>query len=141
MNHDAATATDRLAAMCHNRGRKELQRLLDRLTALVPIVRQQRREANRAAEEAYWSSDIPTAEAKRRWGKTRIMAGGDFCRVPYKDPDTPEYRELLSIGLAVAAFGGDDAVDEIGWALTEDRKIDGAIIWSEWDGRALALRG
>jgi hypothetical protein len=48
----------------------------------------------------------------------------------YRKVRTPEARELHSIGLAVAAFGGFDAISEIGWSLNDE------YVWTAWDGMA-----
>jgi hypothetical protein len=119
-----------LAALC--RSRPELERLLQRLAVLVPIVHRQQCDANLAAERAYFEdSGKATPEATAMWREHRMMAAGDFMQVPYPHGlDTPEWRELRSIGLAVAAFGGTDAISEMGYAVGGDH------LWHQWDGMA-----
>lgn len=122
-------ARDKLSALC--RSKPELERLLKRLAVVAPIVRQQVSEANRAAERAYYEdSGKPTPEAVEAWRRCGLMHGSDLIEIGYPHGlDTPEWRELRSIGLAVAAFGGSDAISEIGWVV-------GDVIWHEWDGMA-----
>lgn len=107
----------------------ELERLLERIRTLLPIVQQQRREANAAAELAYFSQPDVDAEAVRLWEQARIMSAATLIAIAYPRPSSAEYRELYAIGLAVAAFGGADAISAIGWEA-------GQGVWHIWDGMA-----
>ncbi len=114
----------------------ELDRLLDRLADLVPIWRRQRAEHDQAAAERYYSSDVPSEEAKALWRRHRVISGSDLVRIGYGRLDTPEARELRAIGLAVAAFGGSEAISLIGWTLADRLVPGGQSVWSAWDGMA-----
>jgi hypothetical protein len=111
---------------------RELGQLLSRLETILPVVRQQQREANRAAEVAYF-----TAKGEpHRLKKALILSGRELVEIDYQRVKTPEACELHSIGLAVAAFGGCDAVSEVGWMLADRGCRDFQFAWSRWDGMA-----
>jgi hypothetical protein len=113
----------------------ELEHLLNRLAEIVPIARQQWRKSEGAAMMAYFDSDKPSEAAKAAWRKTGVMCVRDLVAIEFPIVDTPETQELRSIGLAVAAFGGADAISRLGWMLV-DRGQNGQALWSAWDGMA-----
>jgi hypothetical protein len=110
----------------------ELERMLQRLETILPIVRQQQREANEAAEVAYFTAK----GTPERLDKMLVLDVTELLEINYQRVDTPEASELHSIGLAVAAFGGRDAISEIGWMLANRGCRDAQFIWSRWDGMA-----
>jgi hypothetical protein len=128
--HPEARLNAELLALC--RSKPELERLLKRLAKIAPIVQQQVNEAEHEAERAYFEdSGKATPEAAALWRDLQIIDGFDLCAVQYRQTlDTPEWREFHSIGLAVAAFGGADAIEQIGWM------VGGSTVWNEWDGMA-----
>jgi hypothetical protein len=101
-------------------------------------VRRQQIAANQEAEAAYFSSDKPTAEDKAMWVNSGILDGCTLIAINYKRVQTPEARELKSICLAVAAFGGFEAIQLIGYALSEDHDCDigRSVVWAICDGMA-----
>jgi predicted transcriptional regulator len=105
------------------RSSEEFVKLIRRLKEIAPLVRSQQREANRHAIARFDAKDEPAPAEKPGTGR----------RV-----DTPEARELRSIGLAIAAFGGAYAILEVGWQLTEQggSDEDRITLWSWWDGFA-----
>jgi hypothetical protein len=116
-----------LARLCCDR--PELDRLLKRLQAIAPVARRQQTEANRQATRAYF-------EAKGE-PESLLLHLDDWIAIDFPNVDTPEMRELRSIGLAVAAFGGSDAISLIGWALRERGSDEArAAVWVTWDGMA-----
>jgi hypothetical protein len=127
----AIEITKELARLASKEGREELRVLLQRLAELVPIVREQRRVAWDKATAEYFASDKPTDEERRMWETPlRALCGSVLVKLESHDRlSTPEQHELHSIGLAVAAFGGLDAISEIGWIV--DQRV-----WNEWDGMA-----
>jgi hypothetical protein len=110
----------------------ELERLLNRLETLLPIVRQQQREANRAAEVAYFTAK---GTPERLCGLL-VLDVDEGIEINYPKLQTPEARELHSIGLAVAAFGGCDAISDVGWQLANRGCRDYDYVWTRWDGMA-----
>lgn len=107
----------------------EYRRLLERLRTLVPIVESQAFVADKRAEAAYYGSGETPPERVIAWKKHGLIYGGDMLRIDYRDPDTAEWRELISIGLAVAACGGFDAIVEIAEQV-------GGSVWHCWNGMA-----
>jgi hypothetical protein len=112
----------------------ELERLLQRLETILPIVRQQQREANRAAELAYFAAKGQTERLAE--DRLLVLSCEELIEIDYQRVKTPEACELHSIGLAVAAFGGCDAISNIGWALADRGCKDAGFVWSLWDGMA-----
>jgi hypothetical protein len=105
------------------RSSEDSVKLIRRLKEIAPLVRSQQREANRRAiEEFDAKGELTPAE---RLGVCKRI-------------DTPEARELRSIGLAIAAFGGAYAILEVGWLLMDSGGSDGdrLTVWSWWDGFA-----
>jgi hypothetical protein len=111
------------------RSEAEFEGLLKRLAVLVPIARQQRRDAWKQAERI---SDAKPLQC----GGLKVWDATEFLKIDYRDPDTPEQTEIRSIGLAVGALGGADAISEIGWIMQERGLCRGNDIWSLWDGVA-----
>jgi hypothetical protein len=107
----------------------ELERMLQRLETILPIVRQQQREANDAAEVAYFTAK----GTPEQLDKLLVLDVTELLQINYQRVNTPEACELHSIGLAVAAFGGRDAISEIGWMLANRGCRDAQFIWSRWD--------
>jgi hypothetical protein len=129
------TAPAALPKLGRPEGAPQLERLITRLLEIAPIVRQQQRDADRAVEKAYFAYADP--EVARSWREDRLIALPDLLRIEYRRVTTPEARELYSIGLAVAAFGGWDAISGIGSELAERDCDDGRIaVWNQWDGMA-----
>jgi hypothetical protein len=123
----AAKALNRIA---NKEGRGELDELIFRLRVIAPIVREQRVAADRKAEREYFESGEATDEERDMWQRHHMMSADTLCNIEYRDRlCTPEEREPHSIGLAVAAFGGSDAISDLGWMI-------GSTIWHEWDGMA-----
>lgn len=117
------------AVTAPRRSVREWDEMLDRIAELIPVVREQLKVGNRAAIESYY----------REKGKPEPPAipGGEFLEIKFaKVTDTPEGRELRSIGLAVAALGGGDVISEIGWTLSDRIGAPGRFVWSAWDGLA-----
>jgi hypothetical protein len=121
------TPQEQLTSLC--RSLPELEPLLKRLEKIAPIVLQQQREADTRAAKAYF-------DAKGEPDGV-LLSITDWLAVDFRRIDTPEARELYSIGLAVAAFGGFDAIDALGWTLQARGCGDARVsIWNEWDGMA-----
>lgn len=114
-------------------GANELEKLLQRLEAIVPVVRQQQSEANSAAEAAYFAR---TGTDRGATGSLMVLSATDMFEIDYQRVKTPEACELHSIGLTVAALGGSDAISEVGWALHDRGSKLAHFVWSRWDGMA-----
>lgn len=125
----APTASPELLNLCASK--PELECLIRRIWYLAPVVREQVRAANLEAERVYFvESGKPSVDAVALWERSRMMMAKDLLAVAYPNKlDTPEWQEFHSIGLAVAAFGGADAISELGW-------ITDGVAWTEWDGMA-----
>ncbi len=113
----------------------EMEQLLRRLETIVPIVRQQQHDANRAAETAYFAAK-GKSERVADQSPLRVLSIGELIEIDYQRVKTPEACELHSIGLAVATFGGCDAISDIGWMLADRGCQDAQFVWSRWDGMA-----
>ena len=85
-----------------------------------------------AAEVAYFTAK----GTPERLDKLLVLDVTELLEINYQRVDTPEASELHSIGLAVAAFGGCDAISEIGRMLANRGCRDAQFIWSRWDGMA-----
>jgi hypothetical protein len=72
------------------------------------------------------------------WFNSGILDGCTLMAINYRNVKTPEACELKSICLAVAAFGGFEAIQLIGYALSEDRDCDigRRAVWFACDGMA-----
>ena len=113
----------------------EMEQLLRRLETIVPIVRQQQHDANRAAETAYFAAK-GKSERVADQSPLRVLSIGELIEIDYQRVKTPEAFELHSIGLAVATFGGCDAISDIGWMLADRGFQNAQLVWSRWDGMA-----
>lgn len=121
------TNKEHLERLC--RSRPELELLLKRLEEIAPIVRQQQAEADRLATKAHFQAKGEPEHI--------LLSVDDWLGVDFKPVNTAEARELHSIGLAVAAFGGSDAISLIGWVLSDRGCDEGrSSVWNEWDGMA-----
>jgi hypothetical protein len=111
----------------------ELDKLLRRLETILPIVRQQQRDANHARELAYFTAK---GTPERLSGPWRYINGKELEEIGCERVRSAEASELHSIGLAIAAFGGFDAISEIGWMLADRGSPDAKLAWQRWDGMA-----
>jgi hypothetical protein len=116
--------------------RPDYDKLIERLGILVPQVRAQAQATNKAAEDAYFNSERATDAERKMWTERHSMTGTTLLAIAYAPVDSPESRELDSIGRAVAAFGGVDAIEQLGSDLQMRGDDCGQYVWERWDGFA-----
>jgi len=107
----------------------EFEQLLDRLAEILPVARQNEHDRYRAAKMVYFTAQGEPEEA----AETGTLPG-DFVHIDTLRTVSPEERELHSIGLAVAAFGGANAITDIGYALTDRGCKYAQFLWGAWNG-------
>ena len=74
----------------------EMEQLLRRLETIVPIVRQQQHDANRAAETAYFAAQ-GKSERVADQSPLRVLSIGELIGIDYQWVNTPEACELHSM--------------------------------------------